>query len=79
MWKSVENAEQEMAGTRRRYGPVRQSAGKARAPAPLRACSACAGDYEDPERTAGMFDEPDDEESDESLDPGAEELPADEH
>lgn len=28
----------------------------------LRACSACAGDYEDPERTAWSPDDPDDEE-----------------
>jgi len=28
----------------------------------LRACSACAGDYEDPERTAWSSDDPEDEE-----------------
>jgi len=50
-----------------------------RAPGPLRACSACAGDYEDPDRTAGMFDEADDEGSDGSHDTSAEEFPADDH
>ena len=43
----------------------------------VRACSACAGDYEDPDRTAGMFDEADEEEHGEALDTGAEEFPAD--
>jgi len=47
--------------------------------APLRACSACAGDYEDPDRTAGMSDEAADEERDETLGTGAEEFPADDH
>ncbi len=47
--------------------------------APLRACSACAGDYEDPDRTAGMFEEAGWEESDESLDRGKEEFPADDY
>lgn len=37
------------------YGESRQSQ------SPLRACSACAGDYEDPDRTAWM---PDEEEED---------------
>ena len=51
----------------------------ARASSPLRACSACAGDYEDPDLAAGMFDEAGSEESDESLDTGADEFPADDH
>ena len=49
----------------------------ASASAPLRTCSACAGDYEDPERTAGVFDEADDEERDETLHADVEEFPAD--
>jgi hypothetical protein len=43
----------------------------------VRACSACAGDYEDPERTAEMFDEADEEEHGEALDAVTEEFPAD--
>ena len=36
---------------------------------PLRACSACAGDYEDPERTAGEAEvEADEGEQDDSAD-----------
>jgi hypothetical protein len=42
----------------------------------VRACSACAGDYEDPERTAEMFDEADEEEHGEALDAVTEEFPA---
>lgn len=53
--------------------------GNEREAAPLRACSACAGDYEDPDRTAGMFDETESEERDKTLEPGAEEFPADDH
>jgi hypothetical protein len=45
----------------------------------VRACSACAGDYEDPDHTAGVFDEADDEGSDGTLDTGGEEFPADDH
>lgn len=42
----------------------------------MRACSACAGDYEDPDRTAGRPDEGDDEldDAEETLE---EEFPAD--
>lgn len=50
--------------------------GNDRETAALRACSACAGDYEDPDRTAWMFDEADSEECGETLDTGAEEFPA---
>jgi hypothetical protein len=42
----------------------------------LRACSACAGDYEDPERTAWSPDDPDDEERDERRQAPNEEFPA---
>ena len=37
-------------------------------PQPLRACSACAGDYEDPDRTAWMPD-PEEDDGDEGLRP----------
>jgi hypothetical protein len=45
----------------------------------VRTCSACAGDYEDPDRTAGMMDEAESEECDETFDTGTEEFPAEDH
>jgi hypothetical protein len=42
----------------------------------LRACSACAGDYEDPELTARAADDADDGERDEELRTAKEEFPA---
>lgn len=45
----------------------------------VRTCSACAGDYEDPDRTAGMMDEAESEESDEAFGTGSEEFPAEDH
>ena len=45
----------------------------------VRTCSACAGDYEDPDRTAGMMDEAESEECDETFDIGTEEFPAEDH
>jgi len=47
----------------------------------MRACSACAGDYEDPDRTAWRPDESDDDERGERIDDAAaeplgEEFPA---
>ena len=44
----------------------------------MRACSACAGDYEDPDRTAWAPDDPDDAERDEELRSAGEEFPAEE-
>jgi hypothetical protein len=54
LWKSVEDfpgraSGGEVAGGLREP-TVRDDSGAA--PVPLRACSACAGDYEDPDRTA---------------------------
>jgi hypothetical protein len=46
---------------------------KVRAPAVMQACSACAGDYEDPDRTARP---PDDGEDERALDAAEEEFPA---
>jgi hypothetical protein len=42
----------------------------------VRACSACAGDYEDPERTAWSPDDSDSEERAEGRQPPNEEFPA---
>ncbi len=42
----------------------------------LRACSACAGDYEDPDRTAWMPDEAGGEDREEERGIPAEEFPA---
>jgi len=44
----------------------------------MRACSACAGDYEDPDRTAWTPDEPDDEGRDDAPGTTTEEFPAEE-
>ena len=44
----------------------------------LRACSACAGDYEDPDRTAWAQDDAEVEDRDDPTSAAIEELPADE-
>lgn len=44
----------------------------------LRACSACAGDYEDPDRTAWTPDDVEDEERDDAPGATTEEFPAEE-
>jgi len=44
----------------------------------LRACSACAGDYEDPERTAWTPDEAEEEECDSVTSVDTKEFPAEE-
>ncbi len=46
------------------------------APAEVRACSACAGDYEDPDRTAWTPDESEDDEGTSRPRAAAEEFPA---
>ena len=61
-----------------------RSGGEARATdsggaiAAVRACSACAGDYEDPDRTAWTPDDADASECEDALDPSAGKLPAEE-
>jgi len=42
----------------------------------MNACSACAGDYEDPDRTARTPDEGDDGDGENAGEPAAEEFPA---
>jgi len=44
----------------------------------MRACSACAGDYEDPDRTAWTPNDVDDEERDPAPRTNTEEFPAEE-
>ena len=44
----------------------------------MRACSACAGDYEDPDRTAWAPDDEEDEERDGPGSGGTKEFPAEE-
>lgn len=46
--------------------------------AAVRACSACAGDYEDPDRTAWTPDDADASECADAVDPPVDELPAEE-
>jgi hypothetical protein len=43
----------------------------------MRACSACAGDYEDPDRTAWPPDDGDDGEEEQAFGPDEGEFPAD--
>jgi hypothetical protein len=63
LWKSVENfsglERARMAGKDRLVHEISGEPGASQQP--LRACSACAGDYEDPDRTAWT---PDEEEED---------------
>lgn len=77
----------EKCGKLRRLGLVdapsggfcgRQEAEVAGGVARLRACSACAGDYEDPERTAETPDEASDEGNEGEPDVFLEEFPAEE-
>jgi hypothetical protein len=77
LWKSVDNVSRGLGGPGAGNGPL-PAPRRARAEAdlsvlPLGACSACSGDYEDPDRTAGS-----DEESDEDEDAGTsrDEFPA---
>jgi hypothetical protein len=64
LWKAVENSGaacfplQASADSSTRFFHKGESAGP-----PLSACSACAGDYEDPDRTAGRLHEAEDDES----------------
>jgi hypothetical protein len=63
LWKSVESfsgpgIDLRAGGSR---GEPAARADSAASLQSLRACSACAGDYEDPDRTAGGFDEEEDD------------------
>jgi hypothetical protein len=64
----------EKCGTQQTFLMTRNTAtiaeGQASSYAPMRACSACAGDYEDPERSAWSADPEDDQDNDE-LEGGA--------
>ena len=62
----------------RANGEARLTDGGAGAIAAVRACSACAGDYEDPDRTAWIPDDADASECEDALGPAAEEFPAEE-
>jgi len=53
LWGPASRAD---AAAEMRGEPEGRNQGRERAPA-LRACSACAGDYEDPDRTAGTPEE----------------------
>lgn len=68
LWKSVENASGFLRpGEPPGFRPGFLSAAPdGFAPAPVRACSACAGDYEDPDRTAGNMDPSEEDEADEA-------------
>jgi hypothetical protein len=83
LWYLNGNAVENCGKLRRAISAMRTAAearsqafeGNVRAPAVMRACSACAGDYEDPDRTAWTPDDGDDGEEEQA--PGAtEEFPA---
>ena len=63
-----------LPGTGFESGEAEVAGGVAR----LQACSACAGDYEDPERTAGTPDEANGEGNEDEPDVFPEEFPAEE-
>ena len=62
LWKSVENVSRSrkpLAGTELLSLAVLREPSGATSLLPVEACSACAGDYEDPDRTAGGEEEND--------------------
>jgi hypothetical protein len=63
LWKSVESFSGREIGLRAGGGGSEPAtrADSAATLQPLRACSACAGDYEDPDRTAGGLDAEEDD------------------
>ncbi len=63
------------AGSRGHDEPE-MAADRHRRPEAVRACSACAGDYEDPDRTAWTLEESDEGEDENAPEPSAEEFPA---
>jgi hypothetical protein len=69
VWKSVENVSVLPAGRaaerERLQAAICSLSGAGGSLQPLRVCSACAGDYEDPDRTAGTADAEEDESDDE--------------
>lgn len=73
LWKSVQNLRANSAGQTTRRGPrlPPTTDGRDAMPRPLCACSACAGDYEDPDRTAGTDDEDIEPEDSEAEDDGS--------
>jgi hypothetical protein len=77
LWKSVENFRgfENATPDRRGQMPLACSGAPTAALLVLRACSACAGDYEDPDRTAWTPDQEEDE--DRSVDGDAVEKCAD--
>jgi hypothetical protein len=64
LWKSVENSSGIVVAEAAESGPRQPifSCGEDILQPSQNACSACAGDYEDPDRTAGTPDEEEDEE-----------------
>ena len=75
MWKTWRRGQ----GTAGERGPVGVSSNAGCAAGPMMsACSACAGDYEDPDRTAWTPAEVDEAERDPALNQETEEFPAEE-
>jgi hypothetical protein len=70
LWKSVENvsgSRKPLAGTELLPLTVLREPSGATSLQPVEACSACAGDYEDPDRTAGGEEENDASEVDDEF------------
>jgi hypothetical protein len=78
LWKSVEDFSGHGSGRRTDVGPLEPAAcaDSGAAPQPLRACSACAGDYEDPDRTAGGPDAEEQEGEADGEETSGDEFPA---
>jgi hypothetical protein len=66
MWKTLVDSQIAIERASRAEGAARAEA-RIAGPA-MRTCSACAGDYEDPDRTAGSEDELMDEDGERELD-----------
>jgi hypothetical protein len=70
LWKSVENVSRSrkpLAGMEMLPLAVLRDPSGAASLQPMEACSACAGDYEDPDRTAGGEEENDASEVDDEF------------
>jgi hypothetical protein len=79
LWKAVENPGAACSPLPRSLDSSARFFHKGESAGPhLSACSACAGDYEDPDRTASLPDEAEDDESDEAASATTQGVPAEE-
>jgi hypothetical protein len=74
LWRQVPGS----AARRQALSEIDAAGGETNTKTEMRACSACAGDYEDPDRTAWTADETDAEEREEPRNKTTEDFPAEE-